>query len=281
MTSRYEHSATRVFYFCLRRRLTLQLTLPKIALMNASLYLFFSFESGKPLKLLEEEHQRYIISAVNKHKEATILMINPLLSTVRTLIGETSESDHQAGLNKLNWFEAQRIILAVIFCDFKEAVHLGRIFQEYPYEGYDMALLYLFIGIANVALFKVTGMRNRRLCITARQCLKKIDRVCPSTTDYCLAKLTLLQAEVSSLSWRRHVKTVRKYLIAIALADSSNNFFEKAVAYERYARYLAERGDMSSSLSQLRLACSSYQEWNAYRKVEMLQEDIRKIALVS
>jgi hypothetical protein len=46
------------------------------------------------------------------------------------------------------------------------------------------------------------------------------------------------------------------------------------VAHERYGRYLAERGDMSTSLSQLRLACSSYHEWNAYRKVDMLQQEI-------
>ncbi|KAI2506879.1 hypothetical protein MHU86_7564 [Fragilaria crotonensis] len=253
----------------------------EMALMNALLYLYFSFESGKPLKQLEEEHQRYIISVVNKHKNATILMINPLFSTVRVLIGEASELEHEAGHNKLNWVEAQRIVLAVIFCDYKEAVLLGRVFQEYPYEGYDMAVLYLFLGIANVALFKAKGMRNQRLRITARHCLKKIDRICPSTTDYCLGKLTLLQAEVSSLSSRRHVETVRKYLIAISLADSSNNHFERAVAHERYGRYLAERGDLSSSLTHLRHACSSYQEWNAYRKVEVLQEDISKIAVVS
>ncbi|KAI2506875.1 phosphorelay sensor kinase [Fragilaria crotonensis] len=210
----------------------------EMALMNALLYLYFSFESGKPLKQLEEEHQRYIISVVNKHKNATILMINPLFSTVRVLIGEASELEHEAGHNKLNWVEAQRIVLAVIFCDYKEAVRLGRVFQEYPYEGYDMAVLYLFLGIANVALFKAKGMRNQRLRITARHCLKKIDRICPSTTDYCLGKLTLLQAEVSSLSSRRHVETVRKYLIAISLADSSNNHFERAVAHERYGGIL-------------------------------------------
>jgi hypothetical protein len=100
-----------------------------------------------------------------------------------------------------------------------------------------------------------------------------------SGTDYCLAKLTLIEAEVSSLSPRRHAKTVRKYLIAIALADSSNNPFEKAVAHERYGRYLAERGDVSRSLSQLRLACSSYHEWNAYRKVELLREEIARISM--
>ena len=139
-------------------------------------------------------------------------------------------------------------------------------------------MFYMFVGIANVALFKATGMRNQGLRITARRYLKKIFRIIPTATDYGLCKLTLLQAEMSSLSPRRHVKTVRKYLVAIAFADSSNNFFEKAVALERYDRYLAELGDVSRSLSQLRLACSSYRDWNAYSKVELLQEEIDRIA---
>ena len=202
------------------------------------------------------------------------MQISPLLLTMRSLIGEEMELQHQPNHNKLNWAEAQKITLAVIFCDYEQAVQLGSIFQEYPYEGYDLALLYAFVGIANVALFKATGMSRPRLRLAARRCLKKVDRVCPATTDYGIGKLMLLQAEVSSLSSRRHARTVRKYLIAIALADSSNNLFEKAVAHERYGRYLAERGDMSSSLSQLRLACSSYYEWNAYRKVDMLQQEI-------
>jgi hypothetical protein len=249
-------------------------------MVNVLIYLYFTFESGKPLKQLDEECQQYIGAVAKKYKLPTILAISPLLSSIRFLIGGQSEVEHQPHDNKLNWAEGNRVILAVIFCDYKEAVRLGRVFQEYPYEGYDLALLYMFVGIANIALFKSTGMRNQRLRIAARRCLMKINRVCPSGTDYCLAKLTLMQAEVSSLSPRRHAKTVRKYLIAIALADSSNNVFEKAVVHERYGRYLAERGDLSHSLSQLRLACSSYHEWNAYYKVELLQEEIGRISVV-
>jgi hypothetical protein len=221
-------------------------------MINVSMYLFYSFESGKPLKQLEEESQRYITAAAYKYKNSTILkMISPMLSMVRVLIGDTSEWEHGPNQNKLNWAEAHKITLAVVFCDYKEAVQLGRVFQELPYEGYDLALLYLLVGIANVALFKATGMRKQRLRIAASRYLKKVDRVCPAATDDCLGKVTLLQAEVSSLSSHRHVKTVRKYRIAISLANSSNNPFERAVAHERYGRYLAERGDMSTSLSQL------------------------------
>lgn len=251
-------------------------------MINISMYLFYSFESGKPLKQLKEESQRFITRSEYKYKNSTILkMISPMLSMVRVLIGDTSEWENVPHHNKLNWAEADQITLAVIFCDYKDAVRLGRAFREFPYEGYDLALLYLLVGIANVALFKATGMRKQRLRIAARRCLKKIDRVCPVATDDCLGKLTLLQAEVSSLSSRRHVKTVRKYRIAITLANSSNNLLERSLAHERYGRYLGERGDVSSSLSQLRLACSSYHEWNAYRKVEALQEEINKVAIVS
>lgn len=248
-------------------------------MINVAIYLYFSFESGKPLTQVEEETLRYIACVENIHKSSTIQMISPLLSTVRVLMGEQSTLEHRPYHNKFNWAEAQKIAQAVILCDYKEAVRLGRLFQEYSYEGYDLVLFYLFIGIANVALFKETGMRNQGLRIAAHRCLKRINRVCPSATDYGKGKLTLMQAEVSSLYPRRHVKTVEKYLMAISLADSSNNLFEKAVAHERFGRYLGEHGEVLRSSSHLRLACSSYTEWNAFRKVELLQEEIDRIGM--
>ena len=105
-------------------------------MINISMYLYLSFESGKPLKQREDENERYIIAGgvSNKHRNSTIMMISPLLSKVCILIGGQSESEHHTNHNKLNWAKAQKLILAVIFGDCEEeAVRLGRVFQEYPF----------------------------------------------------------------------------------------------------------------------------------------------------
>ena len=244
------------------------------------MFIVLSFQLGKPLEQIERDYNRYVADVlVAQHQKNTLVQLsNSQISIVRFLMGVTTEIESTVIRNQLSWADAQRITISFILCDYTHVVKLGRIFiEDYPYEGYDLAMLFMFVGIANVALFKVTRMRYRRMCKAARQCLKKLDRICSWATESCLGKLTLLQAELSSVSRRQHESTVRSYLLAIAFADSRKNLFETARAHERYGRYLGECGDVAKSLTHLRMACSLYGEWNAYRKVDMLSEEVEKI----
>jgi hypothetical protein len=78
---------------------------------------------------------------------------------------------------------------------------LGCVFQEFPYDGCDLALLYVLAGIS-------TAHGDREEKETAAYCspslLKKIHRSRPAQTDDCFGKLMLLQAKESSLSLHRH-----------------------------------------------------------------------------
>lgn len=248
-------------------------------MINVSLYMFLSFGLGKPLAQLEAERILYIEEAASRHENSTVLMYFPLFGVVYQLMGIESEPERPPNaLISFNWAEYQKVTVAFILCDYEEAVKVGRqCSNDSPYEGFDIAMFDLFFGLANVAFFKQTGKRDLRLLADARRSVKRIDRICKHATDYCLGKLSLLQAELSSLSRRKHQNTVRKYMIAIALADSKKRLFEGAVAHERYGRYLAECGEAPSSLSHLGMACSLYREWNAYRKVDMLQDEIDKM----
>ena len=245
-----------------------------------SLFMFFAFELGKQLEQIEQDYNRYVADElVAHHRKNSLVLLNvSTISSVRLLMGKTTQFESSPISHETYWEHGQKVKVAVIFCQYENAVKLGRLFLEgFPYEGFDIATFYWLVGIANMALFKETGMRNRLLLMAARRCLKKIDCICSTAVEYCLGKLSLLQAELSSISSRYHRRTVRKFLISIGLAESAKNPYEGALAHERYGRYLSELGDAHGSLSQLRISCSLYLEWNAYRKVEMLREEIEQI----
>ena len=248
-------------------------------MVNLSLFLFKSFESGKNLIQIEQDYNRYIPDVLVAHhqKNTMILMSSPFRSTVRILMGKAKEFEPYRTHVRLNWAEVQKIFIAIILCRYEEAVKLGHAFLQncvHPYEELNLASVYVFVGIANIALFKETGMRNQSLRSAAIRCLKKVDHISTLAPDFCLATLTLLQAEMSSMSPHRHRYTSSKYLASIALANSAKNLFYGALANERYSRYLWEYGDKSLSLAHRRSACSIYEEWDAFLKVQMLQEEI-------
>ena len=91
--------------------------------------------------------------------------------------------------------------------------------------------------------------------------------------------MTLQHAELSSITSHNHERTVQNYLSAIALAELSGNLFEGALAHEWYSRYLRKHGDGQGSLTHLRIAISLYQEWNAYRKVDILRNEIENVVV--
>jgi len=144
-----------------------------------------------------------------------------------------------------------------------------------PFESIDITTFFMFDGLSNFAYYKEADRRHRRRLVIARQCMKRIDRVVRcSTPEFCLGKLHLLKAERDSLVRRRHKSAVRNYTIAIAMAHSNNRLMDEAVAHEQYGRFLESIGKTTASLTQLRKACSLYQQWNGFKKVELLQAEI-------
>ena len=250
--------------------------------MNISLFINISFERGKPLKLIQQDYSLYVTDASAAHQQKTtmIKMNSQLISAVRVLMGQTTELELSPSPKHLIWADIPKITISFIFCRYQQVIKLGRVLlRDYPNGGSALVSINWFVGLASISLSKERGIRHHGMRTLARRCLKNVDRMCTITPDTWLGKLKLLQAEVSSISSRRHTHTVRKYLCAIAIADSSKNPFEGAMAHERYGRYLRHCRDLPNSLSHLRMASSLYLEWNAYQKVAMLEDEIKKVIL--
>ena len=121
------------------------------------MFIFLSFELGKPLQQIDRDYNRFVTDViVAQHQKSTMIAMNsPFISTVRFLMAKTTEIESSAIQNRLSWADAQRITISFIICDYEHVVELGRVFLKgYPYKGYDLASLFAFVGIANVALFK-------------------------------------------------------------------------------------------------------------------------------
>jgi hypothetical protein len=55
--------------------------------MNASLYILYSFDCGKPLSLVAQDRATYIEQVSNRHKDARSLTFSPLFYTIDRLMG--------------------------------------------------------------------------------------------------------------------------------------------------------------------------------------------------
>jgi hypothetical protein len=246
--------------------------------MNASLYLLYSFDCGKPLSVVAQDRATYIEQVPNRHKDARSLPSSALFYTIDQLMGVESIYSLESNTKGVQWAEYQRVVLAFMEGDCRKAASIAQQCDEVPYEGYDLALYHMFCGLSNIAYFRESGKRG--LVAAARRYLKILDRTSKQAADNCLCRFLLLDAEVSSLSPRKHKDTVRKYLCAIGLADSTKSLFQGAVAHELYGRYLERSHSKAtatvSSLTHLEKACSLFREWDANPKADMLQLEIDK-----
>jgi hypothetical protein len=182
--------------------------------MNILFYVYFLFDSGYPLKHVEQQYIAYVETLSSKYSNSTILMETRLIESIQNLM--SSECD--VGISSLEkpievgvkLAETMKIMVALIYGEYQRAVELGNsYFRQSPFILYDFATFYMFLGIANISVFKQKGRRDFSMLISARCYLKKIDRICKSTPIYCLGKLSLLKAEISSVYSRRNDRTVR------------------------------------------------------------------------
>jgi hypothetical protein len=189
-------------------------------MVNSFVYLHLLFNSGVSLKQVKEEYQTYVEELPCIFSNATIILQTNLFMTIHNLMygqTEAGASPLQNGIGGGAIFHsAQLILLAVVYGNYQQAVDVGQsLFRQYPLEPINFASYYLFIGVASIAPYQQTGYKKSRLLFTARHFHKQIVRLCTSTLDYCICKLTLLEAEILSISRRHHCKTLQKFTAAM------------------------------------------------------------------
>ena len=246
--------------------------LVQFATANVSTYIYYCFEFT-PLLELERQRALYLQEVASFDKRTAERLYIPSSDMVRELAG-LSKKERCYRHETARWAPYQNIISAFIFCDYEGAVKLGENLGVMTYESVGMSTVFLFRGLANIALFKRTRKQKRKRLGAARSCRKLLSSMAKIAPQFCLSKLRLLHAALCSLSNRKLFVCKQEFLISIALAQANKSLIDEAIACEQYGRCLLEVGDDSSAQTQLRRACQVYRNWNAYRKAEMLESEV-------
>jgi hypothetical protein len=235
------------------------------------------------LKNIELEYHIYVNTLSPKHSTSTVLIQFPLLDTVRSLMYSEPDfvtSQRPPMYECVRFGMPLRIMLAVIYGDYRYALKLGESLPHVrnPYGLYDFVSFNFFLGIANVALFQQYRKSHRSMLMSARHNLKAMQQVSKVSSHVTLVKISLLKAELSSLSPRQDHSTMEHYRMAISMANTNHYLFEEAFSNERLARYVFSQGNLHSTLHHLRISCTLYREWNAFHKADLLQTEIDTLA---
>jgi len=252
--------------------------------VNVSLYIFHCLNAPKSLLDVESERSRFLQEMASYDQQFTWRLNNHSSLMIQQLTGQSQEKqdvglDHESDHR---WIKYQKLSVAFLLGDYQEAVLCSELNKDLflAMESVDISAYFLFNGMAQICLFKQTRKKRRQRIGAAKSCLKDLSRLARIAPDYCLPKLRLLQACVSSVSPRKRHATRQDFLIAIALAQSSGSFCDEAVAREQFGRFLISTGKDSLILAgqnQLRLACTVYQRWGAHRKEDMLEKELNLI----
>lgn len=253
----------------------------KFAMLSVMIYAFFTIETGRPLGELLSEQGIYfqemarVQQATAMHMQLAMGRFLEVLMGVNGTFSQIKPSPTSKHTAMIELEDYISMIKYVVLRDFEAAVILGdenRAKLLKHNESVDSAQFFLCDGIANLAMFKRSGQTRRRHVVVARRNLKHAKVVAKTAPLYALGKVALLKAELYSVSGRSQHKAIQSYMYAISLANSNNALLLEAMAHELYGRFLE---DPETSLFHLEKAVMVYRAWNAYKKADMLEAEIR------
>jgi hypothetical protein len=172
-----------------------------------------------------------------------------------------------------------QMLLAYIFSDFETAAKEAKSMEQLLYAQFLHPGLSSFLAYYSVALLTVAnhhhGYARRRLISKARRSLKKLKQFSKYVPENCLDKVFLVEAELAAVTG--NYRAARdKYMVAIALAGEFGDLMLRAIACERAASFLRDRGDESSNYYFLE-AHSAYTSWGGIAKVEQLEKEMPEL----
>ena len=243
--------------------------------------------SGDAIPQIEEEVTSLIDAAVARRQEHVLHMCRPVLRFIQILMGKKEgmpddESDPTSAMDAqddmgVDFFHFGQTLTAYIFNDYNAAAKEAREIKHAVLSLYghpSMSCLLTFRSLALLAVCnQYRGRARRNILSTVAKTIKQLEQFCLYTPENCLAKTNLLQAELAAVTGKDGLARC-KYMGAIAVAAEVDDLMLRAIAYERVARFLQQRGDESDANRYFRNAHSAYQDWGATAKVKQMQKEM-------
>lgn len=170
-------------------------------------------------------------------------------------------------------FSASTMLTAFLLDDFQQSVNCASQFGKLPLFRVEVSVFQLVYAMACLALYKMSGNKQKSLVARARKMLKSIDKLALKSQDFCLSKKHLLQAELLSVGGERHYdKALQNYNCAVALAAKEGLLMEEAMAYEATGRFVARCG--KNPVAYFEKARALFSRWDASVKVALMDSKL-------
>jgi hypothetical protein len=262
-------------------------------MIAATVFEGYMFLSGEPMPPIEEATIGFCETAVSLKNDTALSLLRPELNLLRILMGKvnrtsglemlqsdlavTLKANDKASSCVIHFFLA---VLAYVFGDFEMAAREATLSEEflrppYMYPGFSCLLTFHCLSLLAVAPRRLGGAR-RKLLSKVKQSLHLLEQFALRVPENCLHSSNLIRAELAVLDGKYNLAR-SKFMIAIGVATTSHDMMILAVARERFAFFLRDRGETSDATNNFREAKLAYNAWGATAKVQDMEEDMPEL----
>jgi serine phosphatase RsbU (regulator of sigma subunit)/predicted ATPase len=268
----------------------------EFATHSFNLYAIYSFQSGRPLKIFQDEMQKYARLLDELHQEHLIPHRSVFVEAAAVLLGETkdgfalkgsafNEDEYSNFLHTVQdcafYYHSAKLMLAFYADDWTVAArHADEALRlrEAVLGSWGLTTVLFYGALASLRLAAGTeGLERRRLERKAKKNLQQLRRFMSQVPCNVQHRVFILEAE-SALLHEKSEDAMRLLHEAMLAARASGFGFEEALAAEQLG-FLCESMRLQESADHwLGLALRLYAEWGGVRKAQAL---LGRVALTS
>jgi hypothetical protein len=258
--------------------------------LNANIYCFNKLWAGASLPETEMDLINFSKWMEAQKQEAALMIAKPCLFFIHVLMGKIKDPMDSTCFDialenaktKKNQMlnisvSKEKMIIGYLFGHYKEAAASFVKFEKGAPPSYSLIQALMCKGLVCLTLAR-QGIQKRKHMQTAKRVIKYMEKAakkCPH--NYC-DKLFLLEAEYASVRGKAD-DAYHKFTCAIGMAAASGFTFIHAVALERVGWHVFRQhnADIVLAESYFDQACTRYEEWGAYAKVEHLRNEVSSL----
>jgi hypothetical protein len=241
--------------------------------MNAHIYCFNKLWAGASLPETEMDLIRFTKWMEAQKQQAALTLAKPCLFFIRVLMGKIKDpmDSNYVSVNK------ERMIIGYLFGHYEEAAGSFVKHEKGAPPSYSLIQAMMFRGLVSLTLAR-QGIQKRKHMRTAQGIIKYMQKAAKKCPENYSDKLFLLEAESASVRGKADI-AYQKFTCAIAMAAASGFTFIHAIALERVGWHVFRQSNADVALAESNFdqACSRYEEWGAYAKVEHLRNEVSSL----
>jgi hypothetical protein len=259
--------------------------------MNADIYCFNKLWAGASLPETEMDLIHFSKWMQAQKQEAALTLAKPCLFFIHVLMGNIKdpmdskcfdiplENDVTTKKNQIISVSVnkEKMIIGYLFGHYKEAAASFVKDEKGAPPSYSLIQAVMFRGLVSLTLAR-QGIQKRKHMQTAKKIIKYMQKAAKKCPQNYSDKLFLLEAEYASVSGKADI-AYQKYTEAAAMAAASGFTFIHAIALERVGWHVFRQpnADIALAESNFDQACTRYEEWGAYAKVEHLRNEVSSL----